>query len=217
MTLVFTGSQKFELANFLSLCYSAGVYYQPDLTYSNRLFKYFLVLSIAIHAGVLFYKNNKDTFFIASDSPFPIEQSIRVRLQEVIKAQPKVVKKKVIKNKVVKKKATQPQKQTAKKEITETAKPSQPQTKAFDSVIRNYVAPHYPRLALRRGITGKVRLTLFVKGNGELDKVLIAQSSGNASLDQSALAAAKRWTFKDLSKEPNAIFKLSKLVVYKIN
>jgi TonB family protein len=193
------------------------MYYQADLEHSNRLFKLFLVLSIVVHAGILFYKKNRNTFLLASDSPFPVEQSIRVRLQEMAKPEPKVVPRKVTKKKIIKKKVTKAKPKSVKKTLTKTVQNSQPQKKAFESVIRDYVAPHYPRLALRRGITGKVRLTLWVKGNGKLDKVLIAQSSGHQSLDQSALDAAKRWTFKDLSKEENQLFKLSKLVVYKIN
>lgn len=193
------------------------MYYQADLEHSNRLFKLFLVLSIVVHAGVLFYKKNRSTLILATTSPFPTEQSLKVRLQEVMRPKQKVVKKKVVKKKTLTKKKVATAKPIKPKEVQEEQETSQPQTRSFKSAIKNYVKPHYPRLAIRKEITGQVRLTLWIKGSGELDKVLIAESSGHRMLDQSALDAAKRWTFNKLSPQADKLFKVSRLVVYKFN
>ncbi len=148
-----------------------------------------------------------------------IQQSFQIKLQEMVRpkpvSKPKPVKK-VIKK--ARKKAIKPvEKQEVVEQPQEKVTPTAPPTKPFESSIQNYVNPHYPRLALRRGITGTVRLTLWVKGSGQIDKVILAQSSGHASLDNSALSAAKQWTFKQLSPKEDDIYRLSTTIVYKIN
>jgi protein TonB len=89
--------------------------------------------------------------------------------------------------------------------------------KNVDSIITNYVKPSYPRIALRRGITGEVVLALWVKGNGTLEKLIVETSSGNNSLDHSALVAAKTWKFKQISNNFSKVFKFKKRIVYSIN
>lgn len=194
------------------------MYYQPDLTYSNRIFKVLLIVSIALHGVILFYK--KSGAVLSLNSPeFINTTSIQVQLrdtpQEIVRPTP-IVKKKVVKKKIIKKTA---RKSVPKpKEIQEEVQASSPpQRRAFKSFIDNFVHPHYPRLAKRRGITGRVELLLSVKGSGKLKDVVIAKSSGNDLLDESALTAAKRWTFKQISSNPEQIFTLSKAVVYKFN
>ncbi|GEM_PF-2998906 len=213
--VVFTGFQKFELANFLEFCYYAPMYYQPDLTYSNRLFKAFLLLSVVLHGGILFYKKSRSTFFVSGQESFPMAQSIQVHLQEAFKPQPKRAPKKIEKKKVIRENIAKTAPITPSKPQEENS--SAPAAKNFESVVKSYVEPHYPRIALRRGITGKVSLTLWVKGTGEIDKVLVSESSGYQSLDNSALLAAKSWSFKRLSDNSNSLYKLSKVIVYKIN
>ncbi len=50
----------------------------------------------------------------------------------------------------------------------------------------------YPEFEKTRGMTGFVKLRLHLSRDGEVIHALIAQSSGNASFDREALAAAKR-------------------------
>lgn len=158
------------------------------------------------------------SFKVSSPEFFPTD-SIQIQLRQEPHRKPALPKRKVVKRvikKIAKKAAIVPKKENVE-EVTETPTPSSPQPKAFQSVINNYVQPHYPRLALRRKITGKVNLELIVMGNGKLKDVRIAQSSGNELLDNSALRAAQRWTFRQISANPNALYTLSKTVVYKIN
>jgi TonB family protein len=58
------------------------------------------------------------------------------------------------------------------------------------------VLPAYPALALERGFEGTVLLRIFVSGDGRADKVVIKSSSGNESLDGSAIKAASSWVFE---------------------
>ena len=54
----------------------------------------------------------------------------------------------------------------------------------------------YPRLALERGIEGVVKLKIFLDGHGNITDVEILESSGNQTLDSSAIAAAKKAALK---------------------
>lgn len=57
--------------------------------------------------------------------------------------------------------------------------------------------PKYPESARRRGIEGSAKVKLEVDGRGNVTDVKIAQSSGNADLDEAAVRAARRWKLKN--------------------
>jgi protein TonB len=56
-------------------------------------------------------------------------------------------------------------------------------------------APEYPSLAMRRGWEGTVLLRVHVSASGKPGEIQIQKSSGRDQLDDSALAAVKRWSF----------------------
>ena len=56
-------------------------------------------------------------------------------------------------------------------------------------------APRYPPDALAAGITGRVLLRVRVGADGWVVSVSVERSSGYASLDASAVEAARRWQF----------------------
>ncbi|MBK8182128.1 MAG: TonB family protein [Candidatus Competibacteraceae bacterium] len=56
--------------------------------------------------------------------------------------------------------------------------------------------PRYPPLARQRGIEGRVLLRLTINAVGGVETVSIAQSSGNALLDQEARLTVARWRFQ---------------------
>ena len=67
-------------------------------------------------------------------------------------------------------------------------------------------APDYPRMALRRGITGTVLLQVLVGVDGNPLEVTIAQSSGNRELDEAARAQVlRRWSFQPATKNGQAV------------
>ena len=67
-------------------------------------------------------------------------------------------------------------------------------------------APDYPRMALRRGITGTVLLQVLVGIDGRPLEVTVAQSSGNRELDEAARAQVlKRWSFQPATKNGQAV------------
>ena len=55
--------------------------------------------------------------------------------------------------------------------------------------------PIYPREAMRRGIGGTVRVQATVATNGSVERMDIAQSSGDRYLDRAAMEAVRRWRF----------------------
>ena len=62
-------------------------------------------------------------------------------------------------------------------------------------VLRS-VHPIYPRIAKKSGWEGTVLVRVTVEKNGRASKVDVSRSSGHKVLDDAALKAIKRWTFR---------------------
>jgi len=186
----------------------------------KKLFKTFLVVSVLIHLFALFYHNRKSIHLNASplsDAPLSLKINIRKPVMQP-KVQP--IKKVVKKNPFKKKEAVKElEKEIPKKVAEEEPMAATPQstTRNFDSVIANYIQPRYPRMAIRRGLTGIVTLTLWIMNNGNVAKVELTKSSGHTALDKSALNAVKQWKFKNLVSVEDSVYKVEKRIVYKIN
>jgi protein TonB len=75
------------------------------------------------------------------------------------------------------------------------------------SDMLHYESPHYPRMALARGLEGELLLELWVAEDGRTERALITQSSGHEMLDQSALTAAKTWRFGPSTPRKIALIK----------
>lgn len=56
--------------------------------------------------------------------------------------------------------------------------------------------PEYPRLARQAGITGEVKVWVFVNEEGNVIDVSLCKSSGTTSLDEAAIKAAYKCKFK---------------------
>lgn len=57
-------------------------------------------------------------------------------------------------------------------------------------------APRYPREALRRNDGGTVRVRVTVATDGSVDRLALAEGSGNRHLDRAAMEAVRRWRFQ---------------------
>ena len=57
-------------------------------------------------------------------------------------------------------------------------------------------APRYPQEALRRDAGGTVRVRVTVATDGGVDRLEVAESSGNRYLDRAAMEAVRRWRFQ---------------------
>jgi TonB family protein len=185
----------------------------------QRLFTLFLICSVILHLCFLFYQKNKPIILGAapiSDAPI----SLKINLSKPVIIPRKEPLKKPIKKNPLKKKEkvaeVKPVEEIVKKDEP-VAQTQQSTTRPFDSVIANYIQPQYPRMAIRRGLTGIVVLTLWIKNNGEVKKVELTKSSGHESLDQSALDAVKKWRFKDMNSLSQNLYKVEKRIVYQIN
>lgn len=60
---------------------------------------------------------------------------------------------------------------------------------------RNCSKPRYPDRARRRGVEGAAKIKVDVDDKGNVTNVQVAQSTGDAELDQAAVRAARRWKF----------------------
>ncbi len=65
----------------------------------------------------------------------------------------------------------------------------------FNAAYLNNPAPYYPQNAKRKGIQGKVLLSVIVKTDGSAGAIQISKSSGSNDLDEAALDAVKQWKF----------------------
>lgn len=55
---------------------------------------------------------------------------------------------------------------------------------------------NYPEAAVKAGIEGTTTLSFVVTAQGAVTRVTVAKSSGNADLDDAAIACASTWTYK---------------------
>lgn len=65
--------------------------------------------------------------------------------------------------------------------------------------------PEFPQEAQRKNQAGLVVVRVEVRANGRAGEVRVVQSSGFALLDDSALEAARKWTFRPAQKEGLAV------------
>lgn len=65
----------------------------------------------------------------------------------------------------------------------------------YKAAYLNNPKPPYPSMAFQLRIEGTVRLKALVLPDGTCGEVLLAQSSGNELLDQSALTTVAKWKF----------------------
>ena len=63
--------------------------------------------------------------------------------------------------------------------------------------------PKYPKLAIKKGYEGTLKLKITILKNGTVKDVLIKESTGYNVLDKSGIYAAKNSKFYPLSKETN--------------
>lgn len=92
------------------------------------------------------------------------------------------------------------------------ASPGRAVAAAGDSVGRGSpialsdIKPRYPYSARTRGETGRVTVHIHVSSQGEVESVNVGESSGFASLDESAVAAARKARFKPAERDGKPVF-----------
>ncbi len=60
--------------------------------------------------------------------------------------------------------------------------------------------PVYPPRCLRMGIEGKVKVRVLIGENGRPQEVTLGKSSGEAALDEAAMAAVRFWRFEPFTR-----------------
>jgi TonB family protein len=177
-----------------------------------------------LHLAIITYHANYNSFNVSTAPNLNQAVRMQVSLQKRVKPTPviKKVQKPIVKKKPKKKVAKQKplpkvQKQVAATQSSHKLEALELAKKNFKSLLKNYSRPEYPRREFRRGVTGAVILKFLVKGNGEVVKISVAESSGNGALDSSAFNAAKEWKFKDLGISPGQVVSLVRRVVFNIN
>lgn len=83
---------------------------------------------------------------------------------------------------------------------------------SFGNAVTNFKEPTYPRLALRRGIEGNLKIKITISPVGLPQEVIVLNSSGHEILDNAAVEAAKTWKFKSQAEAYSVI----KTIVFQI-
>lgn len=79
--------------------------------------------------------------------------------------------------------------------------PSAPVAAGSDAPVpTSQPAPRYPQEALRRNAGGTVRVRVTVATDGSVDRLDVAESSGNRYLDRAAMEAVRRWRFQPATR-----------------
>jgi protein TonB len=71
--------------------------------------------------------------------------------------------------------------------------------------LSNNREPYYPREALLAGVEGKVMLRVRISAEGRVVDLAVAETSGLASFDQSALDAVRSWRFAPAKRQGLAV------------
>lgn len=66
----------------------------------------------------------------------------------------------------------------------------------FSAGYLNNPAPHYPIESRRLREQGMATIKVLVAQSGEVEELMLAESSGHARLDKAALAAVRKWRFE---------------------
>jgi TonB family protein len=82
----------------------------------------------------------------------------------------------------------------------------------FKYLIKRYISPIYPKTSIRKGEEGIVIINLTINKQGNVSTIKLISSSQSSLLDNAAINAAKKWTFKN-KKE----IKIKKRVVFKLD
>lgn len=178
-----------------------------------------LLLSLTIHFLVfLLVKPQSLASLTNAEISFDTGKLI---INTILNDSPKNVTAPIIQKKVIKERVQKTDKAPAltKKEIVapieQAVSNSTPQTQTFDQSILTNVTPHYPRIALKRGWQGFVKVRLTVAPNGRVSSVNVLEKNAHDSLIESALKAANQWIFK---VSPNGRpYLVDKRIVFKIN
>ena len=102
-------------------------------------------------------------------------------------------------------------------EKKQTQAPSETQQTYIADANTDYApAPIYPKLALRRGLQGQVKLRLGINGNGVPVLIDLIESSGHEILDQAAIFALKKWRFLATTKQEEISFWTEKVIEFQL-
>lgn len=66
---------------------------------------------------------------------------------------------------------------------------------SFGEAVVSFKEPVYPKIALRRGIEGSLKVKIIVSPEGTPQDIIVLSSSGHDILDKAALEAVKVWKF----------------------
>jgi len=100
--------------------------------------------------------------------------------------------------------------------ITATTSPSQaqPGDSAVSGLLGTHTTPPYPDVARRLGEQGQVLLHLTISAQGDVVAATVAQSSGFADLDQSAVAwVVAHWKYKPAIQNGVAVVSVADAIV----
>lgn len=94
------------------------------------------------------------------------------------------------------------------------AKSTTPTTQNFEKSILTNLTPHYPRIALKRGWQGFVKIRLTIAADGKVTGIDIIEKNAHQLLVDSALKAARQWLFK--ASPEGRHYRVEKRIVFQL-
>jgi protein TonB len=82
-----------------------------------------------------------------------------------------------------------------------SAKPPAESAQQYRLKRTRYVAPEYPKAALKQKLNGNVRLRLAVNAEGKVSEAAVVQSTPPGVFDEAAVVAARKWRFEPIGKK----------------
>ncbi len=143
-----------------------------------------IALSLALHAGVLFWDARKLSL---PPAPPPIEASLQPPAPSPARNNAPLLKNTLIDDPALVK-AVPPAPPAARALPPNARAAARRQIEAAQRKLSQHL--YYPPAAVARGLEGEVRLLLTITDDGSISDVVIAASSGHALLDQAAVKAA---------------------------
>lgn len=194
------------------------IYKDPSFRFFDLVknYKYALVGSFLLHALMYILSNQSLMRYIPLEASEPPPQSIKIQIQ-TSQITPQLTPQKLVKKiKPTPKKILKPKNVAQKIEPTPLA-PAAPVAPAIsnrtfkESILKNH-KPRYPRLALRKGWSGRVMLKLLVEPNGAVKSVEVLNAPKYDGFVKAAIQAAKKWRFRP--SKNNASFFVKKDVAF---
>ncbi len=179
-----------------------------------------LAVSVVAHVALFLLIKPKGLESIAINAALNFNSG-QLIINSIMKDEPKTVATTALKRPILKKNVEKAKTQDVIQIPVEKSAPTvtasnTPEVKTFEkSILTPNITPHYPRVALKRGWQGFVRIQMLVSAEGKVTGIKVLEQNAHQTLVDSALTAARQWLFR--ASPDGRTYLVEKRVIFKIN